>query len=613
MKKLLILILSVICILALVACGGNTNDTDTSKDSAVVDTSSDTDTSVDTGTDADTDTDTDTDGGNTEDTLIPWESTASAETIEKAEELLESKHRLEYNEDGSFRVIILADIHMNTNGNSASVAAVGERVKTLVDRVNPNLVIFTGDNTINSASEEQLKANIDAMAGYLEEKNIPWCHVYGNHDFENALPTAEQQVIYESYEYCISKDVGTITGVGNYVHAVYNPDGSIGSVIYLLDSGAYGPGGYSYVKEDQIEWYKQTSELLQEYNNGSVINGMMAFHIPMVENRTAYENRNNDEIVYEWNGQKNEDICSSSYDTTLLETMFERGDIKLVVTGHDHTNDYMFNYKGIKLSSSPNISDLTYGAKYVQGSRVIDLNAATVGTNIPTYVTYLVERPNPDDYNDYDTNISIEINKDMVDSAEKSNGTGGGVSGKLEITLVENKGVDGSEAIGISRGNSDGFDFALSITKGKLGDNKYLFLWADFTELDFSKATFGLLTEKGMAAPSTSKFLKSSAPFYYLADGETEWQELSYGENGCFGTESEDLESMHGKKGYFAFPIESLGYAEDSLTSDSLITAIYFCGNVEGKLSYRNKSFYIDEIMLVEDYTAILNENTQEG
>ena len=44
------------------------------------------------------------------------------------------------------------------------------------------------------------------LVGYIEEKQIPWCHVYGNHDHENAVDLAKQQEIYESYEYCISKD-----------------------------------------------------------------------------------------------------------------------------------------------------------------------------------------------------------------------------------------------------------------------------------------------------------------------------------------------------------------------------------------------------------------------
>lgn len=609
MKKLLILLLALLCIFALTfafaSCGDTQDDTqsDTQSDTQN-DTQSDTntDTNVDTSTDTNTDTDTDTD----DTTVVPDKPVIDPALQAKVDELLYSKHKLTYNEDGSFRVLIIADAHMNTTASAGGVQDVKDRVKVLVDRVNPNLVIYTGDNTINSSSEAQLRANIDAIAGYLEEKHIPWCHVYGNHDHENALSNERQQPIYESYEYCISKDTLNLSGTGNYVHAVYNADGSIGSVIYCLDSGAYSQYGYGYVQDDQIKWYKETSLLLKEYNGGVSIPGMMAFHIPMYENRLAYENRQNSEIVLEWNGQRNENICSSDEDASaLFETMLELGDIKLAVSGHDHVNDYMFNYKGIKLASSPNISDLTYNNRSVQGSRVIDLNSATIN-NIPTYVTYLIERPNPDDFGTLDTNVAIELTKDQIENPVKGNGNNGSVNGKLNITVVENKGVDGSEAIKIHRGNSDNFDIFFDMTnKGKLGGNKYLILYADFTETELSKGCFGLITERGIIAPYTSKFAPDGAVFYYLPDGESEWQEIPYSENGLFGVDEAGSQGVNNKKGYFAFAIDNMLNDVYTLDESSLICGFYFFGSLKGNLKYVDKPFYIDDIKLAEDYATV--------
>lgn len=316
--------------------------------------------------------------------------------IQKAKlaELLETKHKLTYNEDGSFRVLIIADAHMNVNGDATDVQEVKDRIKFLVDTEDPDLVIYTGDNTINSWSEQELRDNLDAIVSYVEEKKIPWCHVYGNHDEEYGMSKERQQAVYESYEYCVSKaGPDELFGVGNYVLGVYKADGSIGSVIYCLDSGAYASGGgYDYIKDNQVAWYKETSELLQACNGGTVVPALMAFHIPLYENRLAYINRNNKDIVSEWDGERNEDICSSNSDmNNMFETMLERGDVKAVVTGHDHINDYMFNYYGIKLCSSPNISDLIYYDARVQGARSFDLNLDTID-NIPTHVTYIIPR-----------------------------------------------------------------------------------------------------------------------------------------------------------------------------------------------------------------------------
>jgi hypothetical protein len=195
------------------------------------------------------------------------ESEVDSEVKEKVLSILETKHKLTYNDDGSFRVLIIADAHMDSTSDQTKVKAVKDRIKMLVDEVLPNLVIFTGDNTINSSTEAKLRANIDTLVSYIEEKEIPWCHVYGNHDHENALSWSQQQAIYESYEYCVSRDINemsntagiSVSGTGNYVLGVYKADGSLGSLVWCLDSGAYdnAKGGYDYIKRSQIEWYKK--------------------------------------------------------------------------------------------------------------------------------------------------------------------------------------------------------------------------------------------------------------------------------------------------------------------------------------------------------------------
>ena len=114
----------------------------------------------------------------------------------------------------------------------------------------------------------------------------------------------------------------------------------------------------------------------------------MAFHIPLIENRIANEYKDFNQIVYEYTGNVNEKICCSETDTNLLETIFELQNVKAIVTGHDHINDYMFNYEGVKQCASPNVSKLTYFDENIQGCRVFDLNLNTID-NIPTRVEYL--------------------------------------------------------------------------------------------------------------------------------------------------------------------------------------------------------------------------------
>ncbi len=543
-----------------------------------------------------------------------WQSNASAETQEKALALLETKHRLTYNEDGSFRVLIIADAHMDVGANQTAVKAVGDRIKMLVDKVDPNLVIFTGDNTINSSTEAKLRANIDALVSYIEEKEIPWCHVYGNHDHENALSWSKQQEIFESYEYCVSNDIDnmsnvagiSVAGTGNYILGVYKPNGQLGSLVWCLDSGAYdsAKGGYDYIKRSQIEWYKESSNIIKEYNNGEIVPSMMAFHIPLIENVTAHDNRNDKTLVTEVQGSLNEAMCPSKTDTILFETILELGDVKAIVTGHDHKNDYLYNYMGVKLSSSPNISDLTYFDENYQGARVFDLNASTMD-DIPTYVTYIKERLSSDDFDELGANTTIfDFNSEQIPTPAISGWASEGMEGTATIQVVEGVGVGGSGALEIRRSSIKNFEFVLETETKKIGSNKYLVIWCDFTQVNFRKACFGFASDGGVELPYRTDDNDGTSPkYYYLADGSTEWQQLSHGGDGCFG--QDDGGSVMGKKGYFAFPIADFRQGSNAPTEDTLITGFYMYASLYWGETYLNKPFYLDNIMLVENYLTV--------
>ena len=611
-RKLLALLLASVMVCALIACDKkepeNGNDDDGMSSSSIEISSSSLDESSSKDESSSTEesssneesSSTNEEGGYTE--MDPEELKAEVEA------LLETKHKLTFNDDGSFRVLILADTHMTYNADGTKVKAVKDRIKKLVDEQQPNLVIFTGDNVIGAGSGSQLRASLNVLVSYIEEKQIPWCHVYGNHDHEAGYDKILQQSIYESYEYCISKEGPDLSGVGNYVHAIYNKDGSIGGAIYCIDSGTYAPaGGYDYIKDDQIQWYKDVSTMLQQYNGGKVVPSMMAFHIPLTENHDAYKNRFNKDIVTETDGERNENICSSNTDTNLFETILERGDVKAIVTGHDHVNDYMYNYKGVILSSSPNFSDLTYTDASVQGARVFDITSKDGETTFNTFVRYIVERLNPDDFENFETNSSFEITSDTIKDAPKSGWNNAALIGNLELEVSENGGENNSPAIRISRDSLDNFEFSFKFAEtGKLGDNKYLVVWADFT-VEFRKACFGLLSVAGHSSPYRTDDADYVSSLYYLADGSSEWQELKHGGDGCFGVGDYGSQAMKGKKGYFAIPVENLCLGSKAMTSDTLITGFYFYGSLNSGADY-NTSFYLDEIYLVESLDFIKNK-----
>ena len=165
------------------------------------------------------------------------------EKAAKITELLNIKHELRVDENGKFKVLVLSDVQFNS---AASLSAETlNNIKTVVSREDPDLVIFNGDNSFGLQREKDVKNYIRKMTQYLEENQIPWAHVFGNHDAElwrPALDKESQQAVYESFDYCVSKAGDEdLYGVGNFVLPVLEHDSDkIAFNIWCFDSGTGG-------------------------------------------------------------------------------------------------------------------------------------------------------------------------------------------------------------------------------------------------------------------------------------------------------------------------------------------------------------------------------------
>lgn len=361
------------------------------------------------------------------------ESTEAPEDNELLEHTLESKVRLSFDENGEFRVLVLSDLHLTFEGPDEEMQGF---IKELIDREAPDLVILNGDNITDErlTDSESLRACLEKAVAYIEEQSIPWMHVYGNHDEDYGYFRGNQQEVYESFDMCLSKRGDEdVYGIGNYVIPVYRRDSEdIGFAVWALDSGNYLTyedkmslfpnestyGGYSqttydYIDGSQIEWYVNTSKQLEEYAGGKVY-GMMAFHIPLQEFYTAWVNR--ESLGY--TGDKREDICASAFNSGLFAALRYRNDIKAVVCGHDHINDFMVNYGGIKLCYASTISNTSYFDENIRGGRVFVINQDDPG-NIDTYMSYVGLPEDPPEIPDGDGN-ETDVGTDTEGGIESS-------------------------------------------------------------------------------------------------------------------------------------------------------------------------------------------------
>lgn len=318
------------------------------------------------------------------------------------DELIKTKKPLKFNDDGTFRVLVISDIHATEKTIPKHVQ---DNIKLLVDRENPNLVILCGDNTRCMDSEEKLRSCLTSMVGYIEEKDIPWAHVYGNHDHEYAISKEEQSRIYSSYDWCITENgPEDLFGVGNCVLPVKSSKSDkLAFNVWLLDSGAYISGRiykgvalkvlpfegskaayYDFIKFNQIRWYVETSETLEKHN-GAKIPGLMAFHMPLHEGYFGWQNR----AQLEHDGVFGDNaVHAPPVNSGLFTAMLERGDIKAIANGHDHKNTTMVNYVGVKFCFVGTPSTMGYHDKNLLGGRVFIANENSPD-EIKTYMSYI--------------------------------------------------------------------------------------------------------------------------------------------------------------------------------------------------------------------------------
>jgi len=283
------------------------------------------------------------------------------------------KPSLSFNRDGTFKIVQFTDLHCGPVLDRAT----SKLMRKVIEKEKPNLVILTGDIIDKKCKKEKdIRDTIEAIALIMEKKKIPWCIIFGNHDDEKGIMSKEEMMnLYMSYSHNISSPgPRDIAGVGNYNLLVKSSKtNKVIFNIYLLDSGTYAPkeiGGYSWIDFSQIQWYRKISEELRKEHNNP-LPSLMFIHIPLPEFKELW-NRGKAK------GNKNKNECPAKINSGLFASLLEMQDVKGVFAGHDHINDYVGDYYGIKLGYCPATGHKGYGLQnYARGARVFLIREAS--------------------------------------------------------------------------------------------------------------------------------------------------------------------------------------------------------------------------------------------
>lgn len=298
------------------------------------------------------------------------------------------KKKLKFRPDGTFHVLMISDFH----GHDQCSPQLKEGIDALVDATNPDLVLLGGDQ-LGAATPERLHNYLALVLKTIEERQIPWAHVYGNHDYEQPMTTEEQQPVYEAFPCCVSQRGPTdIHGVGNYVLPILSSDETrVAWNVWALDSlreypdyqKAFNRPEYRFMLRnsfgidsvqasalfDQVAWYYETSRRM-EAEQGRRIPAIMYMHVPILEMLLIQRNP----IECHMEGTQRETICSSELSNGLYMACQQRGDVKGIFFGHEHLNDFSGNLFGITMAYDSCVGyDMTTDDD-MRGGREIILN-----------------------------------------------------------------------------------------------------------------------------------------------------------------------------------------------------------------------------------------------
>lgn len=301
--------------------------------------------------------------------------------------------------DEDFNVMHLTDIHIV----GGFLAAEKDRkainaTAAMITEEKPDLVIITGDiafavpwgGTINNAYAHRMLIRL------MENLGVYWTVALGNHDSEsyNYHSRAKVAQMYEDgHEYCLfSSDDGGVYGECNHLINLRNSTGLVTQSFIMMDTNAYtseDPLGilwiYDNIHPDQIEWYEDRINQLNEYNRTIIdslpedqrpegieefesVKSLLFVHIPIMETRDAYNEylaageKDTEDVKY-LGGYVGEDapyVYCSEKEEEMFETMIELGSTKAMFFGHDHYNNIVLEYKGIIFSYGYTVDYFAY-------------------------------------------------------------------------------------------------------------------------------------------------------------------------------------------------------------------------------------------------------------
>ncbi len=297
---------------------------------------------------------------------------------------------LRFGADGAFRVLQLTDLHEGPAADPRTTAF----LEAVLEDQRPHLVVLTGDlvaSDLGSAAE--LRQALHHVVGPADRRGLPWLVTLGNHDEDHTAATGVDGrgllELCRAYPHNLNRPGPEgVSGVGNLQLLVLGARGDTPVFnLWALDAGREAPeviGGqvlagsallgwgwmprWSWIRQDQVAWFAATSAAL-ERAAGRKIPSLLFLHVPLHEHRQMWAADAAGRAApaggpgppHGVTGERNEEECVGAFNSGLFAAALERGDVLGIFCGHDHVNDYVGDYFGVRLGCSASAGFAAYG------------------------------------------------------------------------------------------------------------------------------------------------------------------------------------------------------------------------------------------------------------
>lgn len=312
------------------------------------------------------------------------------------------------NSGADFRILNLTDPQLKYEEweNHKTGEIFKKTVETLIERIKPDLITLSGD--LSYAGDF---ASYKNFADYFDSFKIPWTCCFGNHDNQDGDDPVQKVLNeYLTHKYFVFEKCDRSLGNTN-VAILIELEGKNAEGVILMDTHDRIPyksdecgknQAWAGLTPEQLDWY---SNRVKEFDDLGCHDTTLIIHIPinayLDAADAAFRSPHHDKSLslkdsYKtgvWNkgyedsfGVCHEPISAYPEDEGAFDIIKKLGSTKTVLCGHNHVNNWVVNYKGVRLAFATKTGNGSYWEPEINGGTVITVNKNGVSTLKHEYV-----------------------------------------------------------------------------------------------------------------------------------------------------------------------------------------------------------------------------------